>query len=720
VAFERLDSVDIAVDHILARVAGPLVVATPLGLGKPNRLINALYRRVKDDPSRPLTLYTALSLERPRVAGGLEGRFAGPFIERHFGADYPDLEYLADLRAGRLPAHVDVREFYLQSGALLKVERAQRSYTSLNYTHVSRELATRGINLMLQMVARRGERLSFSSNSDTTLDLLDHLRRQGKPRPLVVCVVHPDLPFLDHDEPLPLDFADLLVEKPGPAYRLFALPRASVAPAEFALGLHASALVRDGGSLQIGIGALSDALVHGLILRQRENGAWRESLQALRNGTGTPAIVRDWGGEAPLAAGLYGASEMVMDGFMHLREAGILRRRVWDCLPLEQALADRALGETLAPGAVEALLEYGVVPHRLDPESVAQLLDWNALPPGCVLEGEHLRLPGGERIGSDLRVEEHRARLDTLMAGRRLRGGRWLHGGFFLGTRPFYDWLRALDGEAWEGLCMARISHINELYGGAEELHRLQRRDARYFNTCMMQTLLGAAVSDALEDGQVVSGVGGQYNFVAMAHATADGRSVLMLRATREAGGKVVSNIVWNYGHATIPRHLRDVVVTEYGVADLRGASDEECIQRMLAIADSRFQDALAERARAAGKLARDWRIPEAWRGNTPQRLAQALAPLSSRGLLPRFPFGTDLDADEMRLLGALEWLKRGTATGGARLRMLARGALAGAARGEEPRLLQRLALQQPRGLGQKLMARLVQVALRETAAGAG
>ena len=73
-----------------------------------------------------------------------------------------------------------------------------------------------------------------------------------------------------------------------------------------------------------------------------------------------------------------------------------------------------------------------------------------------------------------------------------------------------------------------------------------------------------------------------------------------------------------------------------------------------------------------------------------------------------------------MRLLGALEWLKRGTATGGARLRMLARGALAGAARGGEPRLLQRLALQQPHGLGQKLMARLVQVALRATAAGAG
>ena len=714
-AFDSVESVEVAVDRVLAAVTGPLVVATPLGLGKPNRLINALYRRVKDDPARPLTLYTALSLERPRVAGGLEGRFAGPFIERHFGADYPDLAYLADIRAGTLPMHVDVREFYMQSGAMLRVERAQRSYTSLNYTHVSRELASRGVNLMLQMVARRGDRLSFSSNSDTTLDLLDHLRRQGKPRPYVVCVVHPDLPFLDHDEPLPLEFADLLVEKPGPAYRLFALPRASVAPAEFALGLHASALVRDGGTLQIGIGALSDALVHGLILRQRENTSWRQSLEALRNGNGTPAIVRDWGGEGPLADGLYGASEMVMDGFMHLREAGILRRRVWDFLPLEQALADRAVSETLAPGALEALLEYGAIPHRLDPEAVERLTAWNAIPAGSVLEGDALRLADGRRIGSDLTVAEHCAQLDALMAGRRLRGGRWLHGGFFLGTRPFYQWLQGLSGDAWEGLCMARISHINELYGGAEELHRLQRRDARYFNTCMMQTLLGAAVSDALDDGQVVSGVGGQYNFVAMAHATSDGRSVLMLRATREVRGRVESNIVWNYGHTTIPRHLRDVVVTEYGVADIRGASDEECIQRLLAICDSRFQDALADKARAAGKLARDWRIPEVWRRNTPEHLAQALAPLAAHGLLPRFPFGTDLDGDEMCLLGALEWLKRGTATPGGRLRMIGRGLMAGAARGEEPRLLQRLALQRPNGLGERLMARLVQVALRAT-----
>ena len=105
----------------------------------------------------------------------------------------------------------------------------------------------------------------------------------------------------------------------------------------------------------------------------------------------------------------------------------------------------------------------------------------------------------------------------------------------------------------------------------------------------MMATALGAAVSDGLEDGQVVSGVGGQYNFVAMAHAVAGGRSVLMLRSTRTSRGSVSSNILWNYGHTTIPRHLRDIYVTEYGIADLRGKSDEDCILAMLSICPTTF-----------------------------------------------------------------------------------------------------------------------------------
>ena len=206
--------------------------------------------------------------------------------------------------------------------------------------------------------------------------------------------------------------------------------------------------------------------------------------------------------------------------------------------------------------------------------------------------------------------------LDLMRAGilKREVDGTLLHAAFFLGSRAFYRALREMPEAELAKLRMTAVSFVNELYGD-EAAKRRARVKARFINNAMMATLLGAVVSDALEDGQVVSGVGGQYNFVAQAFALDDARSIIMVRATREAHRRTASNIRWNYGHTTIPRHLRDIVVTEYGVADLRGKTDRDVIAAMLAVADSRFQDELLRqreggrqdraRLRAAGGLPR-------------------------------------------------------------------------------------------------------------------
>ncbi len=249
---------------------------------------------------------------------------------------------------------------------------------------------------------------------------------------------------------------------------------------------------------------------------------------------------------------------------------------------------------------------------------------------------------------------------------------------------------------------MTSVARINDLYG-EESVVRRQRRDARFINICMKATLSGAAVSDGLADGRVVSGVGGQYNFVAMAHELEGARSILLLRATHGAE----SNIVFNYGHQTIPRHLRDIVITEYGIADLRGRSDAEVAAALIAIADRRFQDALAARAKAAGKLPPAWRVPERARANTEERLAQHLAPLDRRGLLPLFPLGTDFDADEQRLVAALLWLKKNFSILG----------LPGARpRPQDLPALARMGLAEPRGLRERLLRRVVSLGLRQAA----
>jgi hypothetical protein len=228
-----------------------------------------------------------------------------------------------------------------------------------------------------------------------------------------------------------------------------------------------------------------------------------------------------------------------------------------------------------------------------------------------------------------------------------------------------------------------------------------------------MATALGAAVSDQLDDGRVVSGVGGQYNFVAMAHALPEARSVLMLRAVRAARHGAQSSIVWNYGHATIPRHLRDLYISEYGIADVHGKADEDCIVAMAAIADARFQDALVDEAKRNRKLRQDFVAPPAWARNTPASLHARLAPLQADDTLPDYPLGSDFTEVEQRLVKALGWLKTSTASTGGKLRTIVRALGAGVP--DDEAALARMQLEHPHGLGEWLEARLLALALRTT-----
>ena len=640
---QRFTDTDACAQLIVERLGADLRVAAPLGLGKPHGLLNALYGLMHADTWRSMTLYTALSLTRPQPKPGLEARFLGPFLERHFGDDFVDPLYALDQARGTLLPNVAVHEFYMQSGALMDSPSAQRNYISQNYTHVARDLVVQDINLLVQLVSRRetpaGVRYSLSCNPDLTLDFLDRVKAAGKPRPLCVAVVHPALPYIGGHAEVPQDFFDIELAPPL-SPRLFALPRLPIDTVEYALGLHASALVKDGGCLQIGIGALSDALVKGLLLRHQDNITWRKALLDLDRGGATHALAGRLGGLGSFKTGLYGCSEMVMDGFMYLAKAGILKRRSWDNLALERAAAIGRLADDVP-------------------------------------------------------------------------GGHYLRGAFFLGSRELYDWLEVTAGSDPDAIDMCRVSNVNHLYGDHQQLAMLQRRGARFFNTCMMATLLGSAVSDGLENGHVVSGVGGQYNFVAMAHELPGGRSALLLRATRKGKSGVETNIRWNYGHTTIPRHLRDIFITEYGVADLRGKSDSECIEAMLAISDARFIDALAAEAKSHGKLAVDFKIPDAWRQHRPEKLSETLAPLVRKGVLPAFPFGSDFTEVERRLLPALEWLKSSSANWKGRWRLLKAVSRPGEAAADEPALLDRMGLAVPTKWADRLQRRLLQAALR-------
>jgi len=708
-------SPDDCVEAIIARVGPKLVVGAPLGIGKPNHLVNALYRRVARDPSLSLRLVTALSLERPVGHSELESRFLDPFAARVFG-DYPELEYMQALRAGRLAPNVELSEFYFKSGSMLDVPSAQQHYISSNYTHVARDMLAAGANVVLQAVSiLPGPRYSLSSNPDVTLDIIPGLRAAEKAgRPVAVAgMVNRKLPFMYGQAEVPPEFFDFMVDDPKLDHHLFAIPNTPIDPVAHMIGLNASALVRDGGTIQVGIGSLGDACIHATRLRHQDNPRYREALERSGVLAKGRAIIEAIGGMGAYARGLYAGSEMFGDGLLHLYEAGILKRRVYDHTGLQGLLEQGRISEQVSEDTLTALQEAGAIGTKLSAQDTAFLQRFGILRPDVEYRDGQLRLPDGTWVAADISDRTTVAQLAPAL-GARLKGGVLVHGAFFLGSQWFYDTLQGMPEPERRLFAMEAVSHVNELFSDVE-LEKLQHRHARFINICMKATLLGSAVSDSLDDGRVVSGVGGQYNFVAMAHALREARSILLLRSTHKSHGKLESNIVWEYAHSTIPRHLRDVVVTEYGIADLRGKTDWEVIAAMLNVADSRFQPTLLAHAKHAGKLPGDYVIPESFRHNTPKSLRTVFAPLQQAGLFPDLPFGSDFTPEELRLGKALKYLQARSGSVGGKLGLGL--SLLRAPPAETKTCLARMGLASPRGLRERLFARLVGNALKASGA---
>ncbi len=697
-----VNAIDISLQHVLERTGPHVVLGIPLGIGKPNVWVNALYRWIADRPGHSLRIITALSLQKPQAHSDLEARFLKPFAERVF-ADYPDLDYAHDLQAGTLPGNVEVCEFFFKTADYLHNPLAQQNYICSNYTHVARDMMNFGVNVLAQEIAVREEpgkrRYSLSCNPDVSLDLHDLLVEHDlRTRVLLVGVINRQLPFMLNDAEVDEQLFDMIVDDPKASHTLFAPPNMKVSLADYSIGLYASTLIADGGTLQIGIGSLGDAIAQSLILRERHNLSYKAMIADL------PAASLPLHPQTePFTQGLYGCSEMFVNGFLRLYQAGILKRRVYPDLALQTLLNAGKIQDTLRASVWTTLRDEQILPRHLDPEHLSWLQKFGLLDSAFLLDREHLRL-GRLTLPNDLDDAHTLQSLGQHVEGRQLRGGFFMHGGFFIGPRDFYQALRDLPEDERAGICMGRISFINQLYG-QEALARAQRRQARFINTTMMVSLLGAAVSDGLEDGRLISGVGGQYNFVAMAHELADARSILLLRATREGEQGTESNIVWNYGHTTIPRHLRDIVITEYGIADLRGRPDHHVIERLICISDSRFQYDLMEQAKSAGKLAAHWTIPSWAQNNLPEQLRSRLQPWHLRGDLPDFPFGTDFSPDELHIIHALTQLKSSVHHPLDLIKTLLQSTFRSESVPE--RYLERMQLDHPRTLKQRLLRQL-------------
>ena len=160
---------------------------------------------------------------------------------------------------------------------------------------------------------------------------------------------------------------------------------------------------------------------------------------------------------------------------------------------------------------------------------------------------------------------------------------------FALGTPELYSWL---DGN--RDVRFLPVDVVNAPDVIARNHHMVS------INGALAIDLYGQVVADRL-DGRQFSGIGGHEDFAEQSGLELSDRSLICLPSTANVTGNVVSRIVSNLTPGTTvttPRHQVDLVVTEYGVAELRGRTVLERAAALAEIAHPDFRDQLRDASR--------------------------------------------------------------------------------------------------------------------------
>jgi acyl-CoA hydrolase len=172
-------------------------------------------------------------------------------------------------------------------------------------------------------------------------------------------------------------------------------------------------------------------------------------------------------------------------------------------------------------------------------------------------------------------------------ARKRLHPGR-MDVGEIMGTAALFAWShenRLVNMEPSD------VVHDPEVVGGLGDFVSV--------NSALEVDLLGQVNAESV-DGRQVTGIGGQFDFVLGAARAAGGRSIIALPATasRGARSRIVARLAAG-ARVTTPRYLADYVVTEHGVAALRGRGDAGRARELLRVADPAFRDLIEREIRS-------------------------------------------------------------------------------------------------------------------------
>src|SRR5215211_1005048 len=159
---------------------------------------------------------------------------------------------------------------------------------------------------------------------------------------------------------------------------------------------------------------------------------------------------------------------------------------------------------------------------------------------------------------------------------------------FAAGTERLYEWL---DGNQDVAFLPVEVVNSPELIG--------RNRDMITINGALAIDIQGQVVADTIDATQF-SGIGGHEDFIAGPALSLEARALLCLPSTVTVDGELRSRIVpWFEAGAVIttPRHQVDVIITEYGAAELQGQTVHGRGEALAAIAHPQFRDELYEAA---------------------------------------------------------------------------------------------------------------------------
>jgi len=283
-----------------------------------------------------------------------------------------------------------------------------------------------------------------------------------------------------------------------------------------------------------------------------------------------------------------------------------------DQLPRTRSLPPE-YANTLPPDAVDVIVPVSRPPFALPPpegdDTVAAIAEraLSYVADGATLQTGIGAIPGqivarlAERDGGDYGVHTELL-TDGLMtlhqSGKVTNRRKGIFEGhsivtFSLGSAELYRWLDENNDVAF-----LPVEVVNEPAIIGRNHHMVSIEGA------LAVDLYGQIAADSI-GGRQVSGVGGHEDFMAGPELHADSHALICLPATATHGDARHSRILAGFDPGTVvstPRHHADVVITEFGTAELRGLTVGERATALAAIAHPEFRDELSA---AAGRLGR-------------------------------------------------------------------------------------------------------------------